>query len=524
MAAEKSSVKAEDSARTAGRGGLAVLGAKIFFIVTGFVQQPLLRLAVGLSDFGALAQALVVANTINNVVVATGTQGVSRIVAASPGHELTALRATMRVHVPLALLVAGLLAVVAPVYTQFERATDVVAPLLVLAIVAFLYGIYAPLVGYLNGSRRFGSQAALDVTFATLRTVGMVAVGHAFVAHGRSGVLGTTIGWVLATLLVVPIALRMTRLGNAPSGAEAPSAVVGARAYIRILLPIAMAQIFTNLLLQVDLVLLGRFLSSGFAKVAAVGEQRDLVKGWLGIYRECQTFAFLPYQLLFSVTLILFPMLARAHATGDRDAGRAYVVRAARLAAIFGGLLVSVLLAIPEPLLAFAYGSADAVRGAGVLRALAAGQAAFAMLAIATTVLTSTGRERTAATVTFSAFIAVALACIVRVPGAPIGQEQLLRTAQAAAFALWMTLLVAGGIVRSHTGAFVPASTGARVGLALATCFVVGLKMPPVGRWLTPLAALGVGAAYVAILTLTGELRGADLALLRGVASKSRSI
>src|ERR1019366_9483258 len=188
----------EDKARTAGRGGIAVLGAKVFFLIVGFVQQPLLRLAVGLSDFGGLAQALVVANTVNNVVVSSGTQGVSRVVAGAPGHEPEALRAALRVHV------AGAMAVGAPIYARFENAGDVVPPLLVLAMVALLYGLYAPLIGYLNGTRRFGRQAALDVTFATLRTVGLIGVGYAFATRGLSGVLGTTIGWVAAAACIVP--------------------------------------------------------------------------------------------------------------------------------------------------------------------------------------------------------------------------------------------------------------------------------------------------------------------------------
>ena len=58
------------------------------------------------------------------------------------------------------------------------------------------------------------------------------------------------------------------------------------------------------------LALLGRFLS----QAAAGDAPREAVKAWVAIYKECQTFAFLPYQLLFSVTLILFPMLARAQA------------------------------------------------------------------------------------------------------------------------------------------------------------------------------------------------------------------
>jgi len=34
---------------------------------------------------------------------------------------------------------------------------------------------------------------------------------------------------------------------------------------------------------------------------------------WVAVYRACQLFAFLPYQLLFSVTQVLFPMLAKAN-------------------------------------------------------------------------------------------------------------------------------------------------------------------------------------------------------------------
>src|SRR5580693_5133453 len=238
--AEPSQTASTDVARAAGRGGVAVLGAKVFFLVVGFVQQPLLRLVVGLSDFGGLAQALVVANTVNNVVIATGTQGVSRVVAGAPGREPEALRAALRVHGPVAIAVAVAMAAAAPIYARFEKAQDVIAPLLVLAMVALLYGLYAPLIGYLNGSRRFGRQAALDVTFGTLRTIGLVGVGYGFATRGLSGVLGTTIGWVAAAACIVPLAARATGLGKpVAEGGARPSGVPTTGAYVAILLPIA---------------------------------------------------------------------------------------------------------------------------------------------------------------------------------------------------------------------------------------------------------------------------------------------
>jgi stage V sporulation protein B len=518
--------RATDDARTAGRGGIAVLGAKVFFLIVGFVQQPLLRIAVGLSDFGGLAQALVVANTVNNVVIASGTQGVSRAVAGAPGREPQALRAALRVHVPIAVAVAAAMAIAAPIYARFEQARDVIPPLLVLAMVALLYGFYAPLIGYLNGTRRFGRQAALDVTFGTLRTLGLVGFGYSFARRGLSGVLGTTVGWVAAAACIVPLAAASTGLGArvtdraAPGDASRPAGIPTSRAYVAMLLPIAGAQLCTNALLQMDIALLGRFLSQSAAAGLDAEAQRNAVKAWVAIYKECQTFAFLPYQLLFSVTLILFPMLARACAEGDEVAVRTYVARGARLSAIFAGLLVCVIVAMPESMLSFAYGAADAARGADVLRTMALAQGAFTMLGIATTVLTSLGRERSAALVTLGAVVAVAIACAAIVPGAAFGHAQLVRSAEATGAALLVSLVVAGAIVRARAGAFVPFATGARVGLALAVCTAAGFAMPRFGRLVTPAVALVIAAAYGVMLVMTGEIGPADLALVRAIRSR----
>ena len=515
--------KASAATRNAGRGGIAVLGAKVFFLLTGFAQQPLLRLAVGLGDFGALAQALVVANTVNSVLVASGTQGVSRAVAAAPGYEDEALRSALRVHVPVALVVAAGVAAAAPIYAGFERADDVTAPLLVMAIVALFYGLYSPLIGYLNGRNRFTLQATLDVIFATLRTVGLVAFGHMFVVRGMSGTLGITWGWVAAAVCIVPLAVRWTGLGKAPPATAAGAAshgILKPGAYLVILLPIAGAQLCTNALLQVDIALLGRFLSESAATTVGAAGAREAVKSWVAIYKECQTFAFLPYQLLFSVTLVLFPMLARAKAEGDSAAVRQYVARGARLAAIFGGLLVGVVVAMPEGMLAFAYGSADAARGADVLRTMVLAQGAFSMLGIATTVLTSIGRERTAALLTLAAVVAVAVACTVAVPGAAFGHMQLLRSTEASGAALLAALVVAGGLVQAQTGAFLSAKTMVRVGGALAVCVAIGFVMPHFPRLLAPVVAAAMGAVFLVILVMTGELGRADLAMARALGGR----
>jgi stage V sporulation protein B len=131
---------------------------------------------------------------------------------------------------------------------------------------------------------------------------------------------------------------------------------------------------------------------------------------------------------------------------------RAYVARGARLAAIFCGLLVGVVVAMPESMLAFAYNRPDAAQGADVLRVMTLAQGAFAMLGIATTVLTSMGRERTTAWLTLAATAAVAVACAVFVPSAAFGHAQLIRSAGASGIALAATLVAGGANVFSNGG------------------------------------------------------------------------
>ena len=63
----------DEGAKRAGRGGLFVLGAKVFFILAGLVQQALLPKALGLAGYGALSRVLAASNILNNVVVSSST-------------------------------------------------------------------------------------------------------------------------------------------------------------------------------------------------------------------------------------------------------------------------------------------------------------------------------------------------------------------------------------------------------------------------------------------------------------------
>ncbi len=532
-------VPAPDQARTAGRGGLAVLGAKVFFIATGLLQQALLPVAIGQADYGALALVLAPTNVLNNVIVASSTQGVSRTVAGAGTSEREALRATLRVHIVVAVLAAIVLAIGAPIYAWYQHRPAVLAPLLAMTGVLFIYGVYAPLVGYLNGRGQFTRQASLDVLAATLRTIAFLGIGYLFATRGGAiavalgtsgGLLGATIGAVLAAIGVITVALRWTGTGRSFSGTQ-PTGVPTVRVYLALIVPIMIAQLFTNGLMQADIMLLGHYVAAPAAvateaaRTALEGAPADATARsadkWVAVYRACQLFAFLPYQMLFSVTQVLFPMVARAKAEegiGERVA--ALVRRGCRIGAIVGGLLVVVVLAMPASLLNLAYGPLFAARGASTLSLLALGQAAFAILGLSTTVLVSLGRERAAMAVTAVALALLVGTCSTVIPLAPFGEKQLLATAGATTMALVCALVAGVVTVRKIAGAFVPLKTALRVGLCVGGAFALGGVMPMFSKLLTPVVAAGVVIAYLVALVVTGEIGKDDLALVVSIAAR----
>ncbi len=532
MTTENKATGADEEQKQAGRGGLFVLVAKVFFILTGLVQQALLPRAIGRADYGALARVFAVSNVFNNVVVASSTQGVSRTVAAAGAHEREALRATLRAHLLIGAAASALLLVAAPIVAWLQGAPEVLAPLVAMTGVLAVYGVYAPLVGYINGRRMFARQSALDMVAATLRTAGMLGIGWFMVrsapgiaraAGTLPGMLGATLGAVLAALCVLLLALRWTGTGTA-YGTPRPSGVPALGDYLRLIVPVMVAQLFVNGLMQADIFMLGRYLSIGAASTpmpltpgGRAADPATAANEWLAVYRACQLFAFLPYQLLFSVTQVLFPMLARAkQEQGDARVAE-LVSRGSRIGAIVCGLMVSVIVAIPESLIRLAYDAEIAANGASALRILVLGQAAFAMLGLSTTILVSLGRERAAMVLTAIALTLLITGCVLLVPGAQFGRAQILGAATAAAAALGVSLALGVYAARKAAGAFVPLKTAIRVGACIAAATALGLQLPRFGKMATLVVAPALALAYVVALVVTGEIGKSDLALVLSI-------
>lgn len=494
---------AGEQAAGAGRGVLWISGAKIVFVLLGFaVQFGLPRALETPSEFGLLSAAMAFTAILTNALSASMVQTTSKLVAEAKG--LAVARTIAVRHGVLGLILAGALLGAADLLGGRVLHNPALVPLLRLAsVVVLAYSVYATAIGALNGAQRFERQAQLDATFSTARTLGLLGGGLAL-----SAALSAMAGFAAAAVTMALIGAAAARLHAAPTGRVAPL-----EEHLRVLVPIALYQLFLNGLLQLDLEILmtGATLAareSGLsADDAALAAAREA-----GLYRVAQTLAFVPYQLMTSVTLVLFPIVARASSAGDDEGVRRAVGAALRFSLIFvvgllaplaGGAAGAVHVAFPAT-----YDEASST-----VPVLAAGQVFFALGVVQATVLVSRGLLwRTVLLVLGTALVSAGcnVAAWWLAPDA-------LRTATAigtalGGLAIWVGTWLA---LRGAVGPRVAPATVVRVILA-ATAAVVVARALPQGDRLSGLAALlASGLAYLVVLAISRELGAEELSLVR---------
>lgn len=480
----------------------------------GFVQQSLLGSLLGAEAYGTLSRASAIANIANNVIVTGSIQGASRFVAEAKEQEQPgAQRGVLRIHSRFALPLALLFLVAAVGFVLSTGANHLVPLLIAASLIVLAYTLYAPLIGTLNGRHLFARQALLDTVYATLRTGAMLLGAFFLKSHGQ-GAFGAMGGFTLAALAILPIAAKIT--GTGQNGPGSPSL----SEYLKAIGPLALSQFFLQTLMQSDVSMLGYLAtrsaeSAGLVGVAATAAADRSA----GIYKACQLFSFLPYQLLVSITFILFPMLTKAARDQDREAIAGYVRGGMRLSMLVAGVMVAVVFGLAPHLLRLAFrGAADIhEHGATTLRTLALGQGAFALYGICAAVLSSLHRERWTMTLNAAATALLVLVTFFLVPGAAAGAPIAERTALATSITLVAVLMLGAFLVYRVAGALASSLSALRIALVTAAVAFAGTKIPPHAWPMTLLAACCMGILYVLLLLITGELGRADLVLIKRV-------
>ena len=506
MAAQPVAVTSSEDARQAGRGLVSIAGAKGYFIVASYAVQLLLPRIFGeAKEFGLYSATMSGVAILTNVLIVATIQSVSKFVSEDETRAEVTLRQGLRVQTLLGGTLALGLFVFAPAIAHLLLDDQVTRLLRVASVVVFAYALYAAVVGSLNGRHWFAKQARLDVTFSTLRTIGILA-GAAL----GIGAIGAVAGFATAATAILSISLIWIGFGK--RGEPIPL-----RRWIGFMAPIWAYQICLNGILMIDLQVLKRTATEiAFASTATSQAAVDLANQYVGYYRAAQTFAFVPYQLIISMTFIVFPMISKATSIGNREATRSTIQHAMRLSLLLLLLVAGPTSGAAHGVMRLAY-PADYLAGAPALSILVFGVAAFALFAVAATAISGAGKPSLAAMIAGLSLLVVIVANRILVMLAGLGEQTLEAAAGGTTIGMVIALVLSAWAVYRLFGVFIPALTWFRAALAAGAGYAAAAGVPDDSR-LMAIVALAVGfVSSLAVLLVTRELTGDDWRAMRRV-------
>jgi stage V sporulation protein B len=489
---------------TAGKGLAFITLAKLYFILMGFIVQLGLPRFLSPTEYGRYSLAMSFVSVVNNVLIAATVQSVAKRVSENAALAPARLRQGLLIQLVIGLVLSGALIFSAPWLSGLGYSQELTPLLRVVALVPLFYAVYAALVGSLNGRQLFKRQAMLDMTFSTMRTFGIL--GSAVLGLGA---LGSVSGFTSAAGAILLIALVTVGLG-----ARGPGLALGT--WFQFMLPVVFFQLTLNGMLLLDVWVLQPTASElgmaqGLAMDVAAHQATDLV----GLYKAGQNFALVPYQLILSVTFIVFPLVSRATAEGDLVTARAHIAGALRFSILVLFALAAPIGGSAEALIRMAY---PAYLGAAApLSVLVWGQLALALFVIIATVLSGAGRP--GITVLVGA-VGLAITLLAnRLLVQRVGLDgPVLRAAALATSLGTSTALVLGALALKRVlGASLPVLTLLRAALCGAGAFALARALPQHKALFAPLLLVVSGLFYIALLVVTRELKRPDLDALLAV-------
>jgi O-antigen/teichoic acid export membrane protein len=515
----------------AGRGVLYIAFAKFYFMFAGMVVQFRLPAILTRSAFGSYSILASVTSFVNNVLVTGTIQAVSRFSAHNPGRERAVQHAGLRMHVRLGLPVAVVFIAVAPLVSHFLLLDDSkTAPLMLAGLIVGGNAFYAVFVGTANGLHQFHKQAGLDVTFATIRSIGLL--GMAMAGLGVIGVIG---GWAAAVGVILCASIvwvGMPRLAHG-GGEKLP-----VKPLLQYFASVALYLTLFNALMFADGILIKRFTTVYFQdharELAASLENLPWVTRVTGYaadpsvladiqnayYAAVQNIARLSYQAIIAVTFVVFPLVSRSTFSEDNATTKRYIAVTSRYSLIFAMMIAVVMAANPADVLGLIYARDYVEMGTSAVLPLAFGNVAFSVLAINGTILNSAGYTRAAIAIAATTLGLAVVANAIAIPMFVDDGLVLPAAATVTGAAMVFGAIASGAVLYKKLGAFLPLASLVRIAIATGVALVVGRFVPLHGKLMTLVEACVVGATFLVVLIATRELGKRDLEAIKAVRKK----
>ncbi|MBL0221050.1 MAG: polysaccharide biosynthesis C-terminal domain-containing protein [Myxococcales bacterium] len=515
----------------AGRGVLYIAFAKFYFMFAGLVIQFRLPNILSRAAFGSFSLVSNVASLVNNVLVTGTIQAVSRFSAQEPGKARLVQQAGLRMHVRLGLVIAVGFIAAAPLVAWLLHDMSKTAPLMLAGLIVGGYSFYAVFVGTANGLHQFHKQAGLDVTFATLRVIGLL--GMAMAGLGVIGVIG---GWVAAVGIILMAAIVWVGM----PGKIAKADRLPVKPLISFFAGVAVYLLLFNGLMFVDSLLIKRLTTEYYtAHAGELAQAIDQVVPWgarlagyhpdpsvladvqNGYYAAAQNLGRLAYQAIIAATFVVFPLVSRSTFTEDKETTRRYVEVTSRYSLMFAMAIGVVIAANPTEMLGLLYAEDYAHQGGPALAMLALGNVAFSVFAINGTILNGAGKTRQAIVTAAITLVLAGVGNYIAIPMAAESGNVLVVAATVTGIAMVIGAVISGIALTRTLGAFLPFSSLLRIAIATAAALAVGkFLVLPHGKLMTLVEAAVVGVVFLVVLIGTRELGARDLAAIKAVRKK----
>ena len=505
---------ADDVGAATRRGVIFIPMAKLWFLVAGLLMQLLLPRALGSAAlFGMWTLVLGWLSVVNNVLIQATIQSVAHFAAAGAKALDDAKRTALQVNLRLGLGIAAAFFLAAPLVARFEHDAELIPHLRLATGVIVAYSFYAVFVGAANGARQFHKQAALDMTFSTLRTGLVLAAAMSF--HATLPAVGA---FVLAAGLIMVLSIGV--IGMPKPGQSPPGAMRQMFSYMGWLM-LYMAAI--NALMFLDGWWLKRLCTeaSSHAGLAAFEVKRS-VDALVGVYAAAQTVARLPYQLILAVAFIIFPLLSTPALRADKVRTRRYIETTLRYSLVVMVAMVAGLGVRPQATLRLLY-PAEYSTGASAFSILLGAYVCFSLLCIVGTITNSLGRALPTALLGLLTALVTCGAVYLSIQNGLLTGDPPLRAA-----ALGLLVGMGGGLVLNLAYLWrclqvtVPPLSLLRAGVGFAAVVALGRVWPGpgtpglLGSKLGTILCAGLASLlYLGVLMLLRELSLRELMLLR---------
>ncbi|HEX5733895.1 MAG TPA: oligosaccharide flippase family protein [Blastocatellia bacterium] len=360
-----------DVARTAGRGTIYITLAKIWFMVSGYAIHFILSRLMSEEQYGLYNVAVYTVSIVNAVIITGTYQTVSKYISQEPEKADAVKSKALKLQTVVGGGASLGFFLLAPMIADSLNDPRLADYLRLASLITLSYSFYAVFTGYFNGLKKFFTQAAIDITYSTLKLAFIIVL--VWIGLGVEGGIG---GFALAAASVLAISAILARSGKR-GGEVRASDLLKFQGYL------LGFTLVLNLLQKVDLMLV-KALSSPDAFQTSVNSAH---------YTAAANISNITYQIIISITFVIFPLVSEATFADDRKRTQGYISGTVRYSLMIMALVATLFSANSTEIIRVFYPE-KYLPGAAPLSVLAFGMLLFGLLYVLTTIISASGNPK----------------------------------------------------------------------------------------------------------------------------------